>query len=652
MYSNAFNFSSYLDGSVDVRTGQFNASINLVTLRSLLNSDLDRSISLSYSMMNAGWTGYGTGWNLVLSSYDDVNLTMTLADGRGFKVIAFSGENQQASFEDKKINDFYAEEMDDVTVNIVYKDGTTETLKKIFPELPYVLTLITFENGEYFSFDYNNYGRLSSITDTYGVEWLSMRYSSGGDLGAAYVRTGASMQAKMTFLISNVLSSVSVVDESEPADSADTHFIYDTVEGFQVITQITNPLGGVQRIDYQSQGHQIPGGDWMPYVTQWLMEPTAGQQPVCKRYNYSSPNNFTGYGVTNPWSDYDNLYQYDVDYNYWGEELLVDNTDLNTIYQTQHTDYNRFHLQTRQSLKRDKKSITVDIEYNEIPGETFDRQPTTLQLPKKTITTFTDESTGDHRSEFREMQYDDCGNITYQKDNTGIEIVTVYYDPDGETGCPPSTNGMIRYCKSVSKSTGSLSGTKVEFEYDNIPTSGSINTMVLCSKRTITDPDYSAPISVTTYSYKVSSNTVDGTTWYLGPFLSSFQKSMNDKTTTIGVDDTLDVSVGQRTSLVQLTGHDELTQTRSVVLNIYTMNTTQFVSAEGVKATMEYDALGRLISRSLAVGSSYETTESFSYLFAVNGVPASITFTERFGNQRRTELDGLGREVRSYRAVV
>lgn len=69
IYSNAFNFSTYVNGRVDLRTGQYGMTIHLTTLRSQFNPHLSRDISLSFSMMNTTDTGFGTGWSLHNSEY-------------------------------------------------------------------------------------------------------------------------------------------------------------------------------------------------------------------------------------------------------------------------------------------------------------------------------------------------------------------------------------------------------------------------------------------------------------------------------------------------------------------------------------------------------------------------------------------------------
>lgn len=174
MYSNAFNFTSFLDGGVDLRTGQYTVSCPLVTLRCFYNDEISHTIGLSFSIMDTSDNGFGAGWGLSgLSQYSDMTInpaspTMTLSTGETYQVIEL---NDRIELKDKKLNDVYVYRVDARTVNVVYKKGIIETLRKLSDGTPYKLTRIQFENGEYHDFQYLSYGpltSLSSITDSVG----------------------------------------------------------------------------------------------------------------------------------------------------------------------------------------------------------------------------------------------------------------------------------------------------------------------------------------------------------------------------------------------------------------------------------------------------------------------------------------------------
>lgn len=81
IYSNAFNFSSYLRGAVDPRTGQYTSHIRLVTLYPKGPLEVSREIYLSFSMFSVERGGYGIGWRLSNTEFDVSNFQLTLLSG-------------------------------------------------------------------------------------------------------------------------------------------------------------------------------------------------------------------------------------------------------------------------------------------------------------------------------------------------------------------------------------------------------------------------------------------------------------------------------------------------------------------------------------------------------------------------------------------
>jgi hypothetical protein len=69
VHSNAFNFSSFVQGSVDPRTGQYALSIDLPTLNANNLCGPDLPLQLNFNPMNNEKTGFGTGWSLKLTRF-------------------------------------------------------------------------------------------------------------------------------------------------------------------------------------------------------------------------------------------------------------------------------------------------------------------------------------------------------------------------------------------------------------------------------------------------------------------------------------------------------------------------------------------------------------------------------------------------------
>lgn len=179
VYSNAFNFSSYLNGSVDPRTGQYGAQINLAQLSPEGPLEVSRSIVLLFSMFEPGRVPYGLGWRLSNTEFDLSSAQLTLISGERFKTQGMPSVGGMMVFKDRKLKDLVVRRTNETTLHVIYRDGTIEVLERTSSTLPYRITSIRFENGEVFRFGYAPGGSLERILNHKQEELLLLTYASG-----------------------------------------------------------------------------------------------------------------------------------------------------------------------------------------------------------------------------------------------------------------------------------------------------------------------------------------------------------------------------------------------------------------------------------------------------------------------------------------
>ncbi len=79
LHSNAFNFSGFLTGGVDPRTGTYTCSLTLGELRSNFLQGPSLPIRLFFNPLQTHDGGFGKGWSLALTRYDVPHGLLTLA---------------------------------------------------------------------------------------------------------------------------------------------------------------------------------------------------------------------------------------------------------------------------------------------------------------------------------------------------------------------------------------------------------------------------------------------------------------------------------------------------------------------------------------------------------------------------------------------
>lgn len=154
IYSNAFNFSSFISSGVDPRTGQYTAAVNIIKLKSFNLDDISMDVAVRFSPFNTLNVGFGNGWDITTSRLDMSRRILVTSEGEQYRCEALIA-GVEIKFIDKKVRNLRATMVNASTIRLHYKSGMTETLQRINPASNMaVLTSIAFPNGETFDLVY------------------------------------------------------------------------------------------------------------------------------------------------------------------------------------------------------------------------------------------------------------------------------------------------------------------------------------------------------------------------------------------------------------------------------------------------------------------------------------------------------------------
>jgi hypothetical protein len=449
IYSNAFNFSSYLSGSVDPRTGQYGPQIRLATLNPRGALEVSRDITLSFSMFSTERNGYGIGWHLSNTEFDVISVKLTLLSGEQFQTHGLPSVGGTVAIKDRKLKDVVVKRPDATTLHVIYKDGTVEVLQRTGSTVPYRIVAMWFENGERLTFRYGAAGFLERILNQNGEELLVLTYSSGagGSLSTADTLVDGGRYARVWFLYTNNrLTQVSApYDSSHMRGTAAYEFRYGSAfrNGLVPIVRVHSPMGGDELITYAEEGHQYANNQYIPRVTQWVQTPAAHQPGMTRTYVYSPGKNFTGYPYSGSFREgEDNLYLVGSAYDYWTEE--TNRGGDGSVLSVTRTTYNKFHLLTEEQVLREGTRTTTTVVYNAVPG-LFPAQPANLQLPKLITTRYALVAGGSLREVTTAIETDDFGNELSRTDASGVRTEYSYYPIAGESGkCPADPHNLFQ----------------------------------------------------------------------------------------------------------------------------------------------------------------------------------------------------------------
>ncbi|AYN15115.1 RHS repeat protein [Pseudomonas monteilii] len=472
LHSNAFNFQSFIQRSVDPRTGQYTLGI---ALPALIGNDLagpQLPLRLRFSPMNDEDSGFGKGWNLSLTQYVPGTHMLTLHTGEVFKV---TGSGAQPDIREKKLDTFHFHDDNQHPTapqdryRVVHKSGLVEVLTKQAGTSPvYLVTEVYSRSRHKVSLDYGpSTGYLERISyrdrDNVLCKLLALTYATGGVTIDVHpdADPGKPARARYTLEMSNrELHKVTL----PTADLANWRIAYATIKGLTCVTKLHSPSGAVETIAYEDDGHVLPvNGERVaiPRVTTHTLDPGAGQKPTKTTYTYlyvdpetqqSFDHNFVGYNSGITWSNdgEDNLFRAQSSYKYgstahiWSLDQDGKEVELRTVEQV----YNRFHLMEAEITRQAGHVQSVFTEYHGDVTKPWGDQLGNFQLPKVSTRKWELlDKPGKSRSEETTTVYNPLGNLIEEIQPNGQRVVNEYYAAEGEDGCPPDPELFERSLK-------------------------------------------------------------------------------------------------------------------------------------------------------------------------------------------------------------
>ncbi|OWQ40167.1 type IV secretion protein Rhs [Pseudomonas lactis] len=634
VYSQAFNFNTYLSGAVDTRTGHYNVRINLVTLYPMGPLEVSRDIALSFSMLNTASDVYGTGWRISNTEFDSARLRLTLLTGEQFKTQSLPAVGGTLIIKDNKLKNLVVRRPDTSTLHVIYKDGTVEVLQRTSSSMPYRIVAIEFENGERMKWEYTLGGSLERVLGQNQEVLLQLSYSSGR-LAAVDSRVdgGRYARTRFTYTSGKLTAITAPYDRDEPFQSVGFVFGYTPAfrNGLIAIDHVKSPMGGEEQIRYVENGHQYGNGQYIPRVYSWVQTPANSQLPITRTYTYSTGNNFTGYPYSGGFREgEDNLYVIGGDYNYWVEERSIDSQDSTVLSSTRST-FNKFHLLIEEQTLREGARATTTIAYNTAPG-LFPAQPANLQLPRLITTRYELVAGGTTREVQVAIETDEYGNELSRTEASGVRTEFSYYPINGESGkCPADPHGLFqRYLKQerLIPVAGNPTDRLTEYTHTRIPATGSSYCVLLSSSQEARVSQqqsyYDAPLELAG-RLKSSTSAIDG------------QSLVNHFSYTLSGD-----TLSETHRLLGREGHWlESVRTLSLV------NRRLLSMSRDGEATlvMTYDVAGRLTAETASPGKPQEAGRHFVYHYATPTKRAHLVTTDAQGRNTVTYYDGMGRQV-------
>nr|HDS0999385.1 hypothetical protein [Pseudomonas putida] len=108
LHSNAFNFLSFINNSVDPRTGQYTLGIELPELAANNLSGPSLPLHIGFNPMNTQDSGFGMGWTLNLTQYDPASNLLHLHTGESYKVTGSDASDGTGKvFKERKLRSFH-----------------------------------------------------------------------------------------------------------------------------------------------------------------------------------------------------------------------------------------------------------------------------------------------------------------------------------------------------------------------------------------------------------------------------------------------------------------------------------------------------------------------------------------------------------------
>lgn len=424
--SNAYNFSDFINSGVDTRTGSYSAQIKLL---SMIGNHLNGpyfDLTVGYNTNNAIDVGFGRGWSLPLSSFDNVNSMLSLRNGQQFKIEWNSTENEYVAPYRK---------LKDVRIYYVSTPGTEQGEIKVINasgEIEFIdwkegtLSRLYSAKGHLLRFSYTNYNfqrTLYKVEDSFG---LSINIDTWSDEWL----TKISLYNKDMLLKSSTIRKISGGDFKRLSyatlpNREDLYFQFEyswfSDTGMDLLLKTTYPAGYSEEVTYYERGFLMPDGapnKYVPQVTKMRVSQGTALPIRTHTYTYSDKN-YLGFASDRAYvAGEDTLFKAAQDYKYSAIETIDNEIEIQKTY-------TKYHLiEKERYLSRGSSYQEVNYEYyaNNSVGIEY-QEPQYTYLKKKEIA-FLNGSSISKKLEY--YQFDEWGNNIEHTDESGITTVSQY----------------------------------------------------------------------------------------------------------------------------------------------------------------------------------------------------------------------------------
>lgn len=711
--SNAYNFSTFVQNSVDPRTGQYTLAIVLPELVGNDQMGPMLPLRLSFNPMNHLDAGFGHGWSLNLSQYMPASNLLSLQTGETLKVTGSDiGDGTGLAMDERKLESFHLHQEDDENWRVEYKNGLVEFLQLKGPSNRRVALPVRIEAASghgitlNYDDDFNQIPCLTSIVDGNNETLLKITYDSGSVMFDLYPNVDSKTLAAARYEVKlekrgtpalRLARQVLLPAEQGAGWAFDyQHIEYDKELGqnLALMQKVTTPFGAVETVEYwvANNGHRFPNDARppLPRVKRLAVDPRFDQPVMVTTYQYTD-NNYLGRGASGiTWRDdgLDNLYQFtgrDFEYgstvSHWlkaaGDTSPGDGKVLRTVTRR----YNRFHLMTHETEAQNGCVQEIFTQYHEQEGLEFARQPAYFQLPHKVTQRwmFEDGATWP-REETKTTIFDEHCNLLEEIEPDGTRTAYTYYPIEGEketidgkeqVACPADPQHFVRRikCKTTypaSQANGQAAILRSHYRYKEIaPLANarkSFGEAVVKDQRTLqlasADDNAATTLlqhSELTYLEKPDNHLLHMRQDSVRQTMKYGDDPLKDRTTTSTSFYSLINDDDGQQSLLQLRstikGHDLIERVLYSATSRYTGQLLRHQDSNGVYKHLYYDALRRLVRETVAPNTEFEASRTYDYHLSVNGSQPAQAATDVQMVVSTLLLDGLNRNVGETRNI-
>lgn len=471
----AVNFTSFVSGGVDARTGIYSVSVNVGKIAGNRGIGPTLPLILRYSPLNTVYMGMGNGWTFgptifrVSGDSGKEPATLFLSTGEQYGV-SVTGKDVAVLQQKLRTFNFYYDDKYERYV-IEHKSGAVEHLTAIDGnQNVYCASAIFDAAGHKLSLTWKiadgtgnqPYPLLMQVNDdatqialfsaTYNDDgatfiFLSSGYTPGSSQSESY-RVDLDFPGR---LMSKIVVTPKVGSDRLQWDFSKSYHS-DTYWGTW-IGGMVGPGGYTESVTYSpsGRGNAYPASasqpNTLPVVTDYYRDPNGGQGTLHSTYTYSSLN-FLGYQYPNLiWYNYkDSMLEmpYDGSYKYFTVETQNYVDDTGNRKRIIKRTFNAYHLQEQEDIISGTNTMTTITGYDIAPNETLDGQRAWYQSPISKSVNWNNSD----QPELTSFKWDEWGNPLVRNDPDGLVTSWSYYSELGEKGdCPPDPNGFRRFVK-------------------------------------------------------------------------------------------------------------------------------------------------------------------------------------------------------------